>query len=194
MTLDGRLRIGAAIAAAACLSLPAAAATGKVVDADGNPVADARICYVAAGVGETFCVRTAADGRYALPSGSLPSLRISAKGFFVQSVPANDRAEPVVLVRAGAIAVRLVDAGDGEAVEGGEVYVLLPWGEEKGPFPVNAAGVEIGSLPPGPATVVGRCGGYLESRVGPVAIEAGRPRTLVLKLVALAPARPAAQP
>lgn len=135
------LGVGAAIAALVFGGLPVGGATGRLVDPEGNPVAGARIRYVAAGTGETFCDRTAADRRCVLPGGSLPSLRISAKGFFVRSVPADDRVEPIVLAR-------LVDARDGRALDGGEVHVAYAWGEERGPYPANAAGVEIGSLAP----------------------------------------------
>lgn len=183
-------RVGVVVLAlAALLGTPARATSGKVVDAEGKSVQDAKVCYVVGGVNEDFCVRTGVDGRYVLPSSALPSIRVLAKGYFPRSAPSGDLAEPLVVAKACAVRVKLTRA-DGAAVPAGEVWVALPWGEERGPFPARAAGVEVGSLPPIGVIVVARAEGLVETHSPVVPLSPGEAREIVLSL----PSRPAPAP
>lgn len=87
------LGVGAAGAALVFGGLPVGGAAGRVVDPEESTVADGRICYVAAGAGETFCDRTAADGRYVLPGDSVPSVPTVVRKL-VALAPVREGAQP----------------------------------------------------------------------------------------------------
>jgi hypothetical protein len=162
-------------------ALPAAAASGTVVDSDGNPVAQARACLFAeADTG--FCVETDERGYYRLPTTSVDTVRITAEGFLSQFVAAVPQSSPVVLRRAAAILVHVVDAGDGSPLSGGTVAITYFSGRTIDGHPFNRSGVKVSTLEPGSALVRASLAGYRDSDGLPVVLTAGERAEVTLRL------------
>lgn len=162
-------------------ALPAAAASGSVLDSDGNPVVGARACLWAEA--ETgFCVETDERGYFRLPSSSVPSVRITADGFLSQVVAAVHQSSPVVLRKAAALLVHVVDAADGSALSGGTVAITYFSGRTIDGLPFNRAGVKVSTLEPGSALVRASLPGYRDSGGASVALAAGERTEVTLRL------------
>jgi hypothetical protein len=176
----------AALAFAA--SLPAAASVeGTVVDEDNEPIKGARVCYLEEGA-ELLCVETDKQGRYALLDSRLDTVRAHAPRYLPVTFSAVDQQAPVVLRRAPALLVRLVDGASGEPIAKGEVFVTFSSGKEMGPFPANAAGVRIRRLiTAGEVRVLGKAEGYRDAKPQAVTLVAGEESEVVLELEADGP-------
>ncbi len=159
---------------------PAAAASATVVDSDGNPVAGARACLWAEA--ETICVETDERGYFRLPTTSVPTVRITAEGFLTQFVAAVHQSFPVVLRKAAALLVRVVDAADGSALSGGTVAITYYSGRTIEGLPFNRAGVRISTLEPGSAVVRASHSEYQDSDGVPVTLAAGERTEVTLRL------------
>jgi len=139
--------------------LPATALSGKVVDVEGQPIANANACLIVDGV-PGFCSTTDKNGEFDLVDTDVTRMRVSAEDFQPKYLPAVTQEEPIVLRRAAWIHVRLVDSATGEPVANGKVTLTYPSGVRKGPFPVNRAGVRVGQLPAGEVVVSVAADGY----------------------------------
>jgi len=139
--------------------LPATALSGKVVDVEGEPIANANACLIVDGV-PGFCTTTDENGEFDLVDTDVTRMRVSAQDFQPKYLPAVTQEKPIVLRRAAWIHVRLVDAATGEPVASGKVTLTYPSGLRKGPFPVNRAGVRVGHLPAGEVVVSVEADGY----------------------------------
>jgi hypothetical protein len=160
----------------------AGAARGQVVDPEGNPVENARACFVLKKKEMTMCARTDERGFYELPPSHAMKIEVSARGFLPLTIAAVDQDAPVALSRAARLRVRIVDARTGEAIRQSEVALFYPSGAGKGPVPANASGVILGTLPPGEVVVVARAIGYREGRSDAIALEGGTVSEAVLEL------------
>jgi len=150
---------------AVALGPPASAApgvspSGVVVDPDGKPVVEAKACLIVGGA-EGLCDRTGVDGRYALPASGALTVRIAASGFLPVSVAAVPQQSPIVLERAAALVVLVLDAATGEGVPA-EVTLVYATGRQLGPFPANRAGLALKTLPGGEVRVVAKAKGYAD--------------------------------
>jgi len=173
-----RTRLAACLLAAAG---PAAAATGTVIDPAGKPIAGARVCHFMDNI-EILCAISKDNGSFDIIDSTAMPMRVTAEGFLPEVVPAAGHQE-ITLRRAPILLVRLVDAQTAAPIDRGEVLVVYSPTEAKGPFPANRAGVRIQRLlRPGPARLVGRAEGYLDSRPEVVTIEAGKEVELTLRL------------
>lgn len=162
-------------------AFPAAAASGTVVDPDGNPVEGARAClWTEADTG--FCVETDARGYYRLPTTSVESVRVTAGGFLSQFVAAVHQSSPVVLRRAAALLVHVVDAADGSELTGGTVAITYFSGRTIDGLPFNRAGVSVSTLEPGSALVRASLPGYRDAGGVPVTLAAGERTEITLRL------------
>jgi hypothetical protein len=172
------LAVGVALAAGPALGL-----TGSVVDDRGQPVPFARACWVRQGV-ELICVEADARGVFDLPGSELQEIRLSADDLFPRTLPAAEVARgPIALERSPVLTVRLVRAGTGEPIAGGEVVVVYPTGKEVGPFPVNANGVRVRRvLPPGDVRVIARAPGFAELPPRALTLVGGQAIDLKLEL------------
>lgn len=159
---------------------PAAATSGRVADPAGNPVEGARACIVADGA-EGVCSETDAAGWYRLPDTKLPKVRISARGYLPRIVAAVDQ-EIVVLKPSAALRARLLDAGSGEPIARGELTLASPSGRKTGPFPVNAAGLQVATVAPGRFVPTGRAPGYRDQVGAEVELLPGKETEIVLRL------------
>jgi hypothetical protein len=139
--------------------LPATALSGKVVDVEGQPIANANACLIVDGV-PGFCGTTDENGDFDLVDTDVTRMRISARDFQPKYLPAVTQEEPIVLRRAAWIHVRLVDSATGEPVAAGKITLTYPSGLQKGPFPVNRRGVRVGHLPAGEVVVSVEADGY----------------------------------
>jgi hypothetical protein len=144
---------------AALAWLPVAALTGKVVDAEGNPVPNANACLIVDGV-PGFCTTTDENGNFDLLDTDVSRMRISAPDYLPKYLPAMTQEEPIVLRRAARILVRLVDASTGEGIPKGKVTLTYPSGLQKGPFPSNRAGVRVRQLLAAEVLVRAEADGY----------------------------------
>lgn len=168
-------------AALLLVPVPARAASGKVVDEQGKPLSGAKACYML-GSTEALCVDADAQGSWSLPESRVSSVRVSAKGYMPKLVPAGENNATVVLERAASLKVRLVDAATGAPIAHGTVWLTYASGSRKGPFPINAAGVEIATLPVGEATPSATSDGYTELKGKTLELEAGARAEIVLEL------------
>lgn len=161
--------------------VPALAASGTVVDPEGKPIAGARACLWA----ETdtgFCVDTDDRGYYGLPTTSVEAVRITADGFLSQFVAAVHQSSPIVLQRAAAILVRVVDATDGSPLSGGRVTITYFSGRTIDGLPFNRSGVKVSTLEPGTALVRASLSGYRDSEGVSVTLRAGERAEVSLRL------------
>lgn len=154
--------------------------TGRVVDGDGKPVEGARACLMVAGA-EGLCDATDGDGFYGLPSSEVASVRIVARGYLPRSVAAVSQESPVVLEKAASLRVRLLDKSTKKGLSG-EVVLAYTSGRKLGPFPTNAAGVSLPTLPQGETIPTGRAEGYFDLTGPPVTLVAGSEKAIVLEL------------
>ncbi len=172
---------GCALLVGVTAVFPAAAASGTVVDSDGNPVAGARAClWAEADTG--FCVETDAHGYYRLPTTSVESVRITADGFLSQFVAAVHQSSPVVLRKAASLRVYVVDAADGSPLSGGTVAITYFSGRTIDGLPFNRAGVRVSTLEPGSALVRASLPGYHDSGGVSVTLTAGERTDVTLRL------------
>ena len=163
-------------------AVPALAVTGKIVDTEQTPIADAEICYLAAGGATLLCAQTDEDGRYELPDSEQDRIRVTATDHVYRVLPVEELPESIVLLRAARVLVRLTDAETGERIGDGRVWVVSASGRRHGPLPCRAAGVRVRSLAPGPAEVFAGAEGYVQSEPTPVTLEAGGESEVVLEL------------
>ena len=170
------------------------AATGHVVDPEGNPIEDARACFVLKKDDMTMCARTDERGYYELPPSHAMKIEILARGFLPVTIAAVDQDAPVPLHRAAKLRVTVVDARTGDPIDASEVALFYPTGAGKGPVPVGASGAILGTLPPGEVIVVARAIGYLEGRNAGIKLEGGVERETVLKLEPALPPAPRDSP
>lgn len=171
-----------ALAAALLLGAGVAlAASGHVVDPDGNPIKGAGVCTIAAEQ-NLLCAETDAEGYYSLPPGG-DRVRIRSAGYLIETVAAIARDEPVRLRPAAKLEARFVDAA-GAPVSGVSFYLSRPDGRRHGPLgPTNATGIVIVStLEPGEALLSAAGDGYEPSTGHPVALRGGRTTTLTVRL------------
>lgn len=153
------LTAAAFVAALAAAEPSVWAASGRVLDTNGNPMPGAQACVVVGGKLEG-CATTDEAGFYRVPAGQQLSVRVWAPGFLPVLVAAVDQESPVVLRRAAKLLVRVVDADTGAKLSGGSVAVIDLSGRQKGGFPFNKAGVSIADLEPGQVLVVASLDGY----------------------------------
>jgi hypothetical protein len=106
------------------------------------------------------------------------------KGYLPKSVPARTSREPIVLEHGAALRVKLVDATSGKAPSEAKVELKYASGKTLGPFPANAFGLALPTLPPGAATVVVSATGYRPASSEPFVLEARREREVEVRLVA----------
>jgi len=162
-------------------SLPAAAISGKVVDTEGRPIANANACLIVDGV-PGFCSTTDENGNFDLVDTDVSRMRVSARDFQPKYLPAVTQEEPIVLRRAAWIHVRLVDSATGEPVATGKVTLTYPSGVRKGPFPVNRAGVRVGHLPAGEVAVSVEADGYRHAEGQSAKLVAGEESAVTVQL------------
>jgi hypothetical protein len=173
----------AATALAAIVASPALAVTGTVADTEGEPIDRARVCHLQLESGrEIYCVDTDERGRFEIVDSEVNELRISAPGFFPETVPASGH-HAIVLEQSPTLLVRLVDATTRESIEEGEVFVIYPSAKKKGPFPANRAGVRITRvLQPGEVRLLASADGYEPSEPLSVTLERGKESEATLEL------------
>ncbi len=181
--LGPRILISTVAAMVAIAGAPALAVSGSVTDTSGKPIAEARVCHYQVETNiEPLCVETDTEGRFEVIDSRSLKLRVSAPGYFPQTVEALGHHE-VVLERSPSLRVRLVDATTKEPIDQGEVFVIYPSARRKGPFPANRNGVLITRvLDPGQIRVIGRAEGYADSEAVPVKLERGQESEATLEL------------
>jgi hypothetical protein len=180
----GRCILVSTVAAmAVVVGTPVLAASGSVTDTSGKPIAKARVCHFQVETNiEPLCVETDTEGRFEVIDSASMKVRVSAPGFFPQTVAATGHHE-IVLERSPSLRVRLVDATTQEPIDEGEVFVIYPSARRKGPFPANRNGVLITRvLDPGQIRVIGRAEGYEESEAVAVELERGQESEATLEL------------
>jgi hypothetical protein len=168
---------------------PELSPSGIVVDPERKPVSGAKACLIVGGA-EGLCNVTGDDGRYALPASASMTVRIAASGFLPISVAAIPQASPIVLERAAALAVLVVDAATGEGVAA-EVTVVYTTGRQLGPFPANRAGLALKTLPAGEVRVLAKAENYADGPGEAVTLVRGKKSETRVLLVRKAPALPA---
>jgi hypothetical protein len=164
----------------------AGAASGRVADPAGRPIAGARAC-IQVGGGDGVCSSTDATGWYELPETTLPTVRITAAGYLPKSVAAVDQEGVIVLDVAAALRARLLDAASGEPIRQGQLVLAASSGRRTGPFPVNAAGLRVATLVPGRLVPTGSAPGYRDAVGEEVDFLAGKETEIVLRLTPLSP-------
>ncbi len=146
-----------------------AAATGKIVDPDGVPIAGAQICEQVEGAPDR-CVSADANGVYNIENPLRASLLVRTSGFVARVIDAAPLSQPVMLQRAAVLRVNVVDGADGRPLAKGKVMIDSPSGRRIGDFvPFNKAGVRISTLDPGIVFVRAEADGYQPG--GPVPVE-----------------------
>jgi hypothetical protein len=161
----------------------ALAVTGTVKDTEGRPIANARVCHFQTETSlEIYCVGSDARGHFEIVDSKVNQLRVSAVGYFPETVPASgDHA--IVLKRSPTLLVRLVDAFTQEPLAKGEVFVIYPSAKKKGPFPTNRAGVRIARvLQPGEVRLIAHAEGYAPSDPFALTLEPGKQSEATLEL------------
>lgn len=173
----------AAVAVMALTVIPALAASGEVIDADGKPVAGATVCHVPPNSAvDLLCVESDERGRFDIMDSEENTLRIAADGFFPESTPATGH-HVVTLRQSPSLFVLVVDAATEEPLDESEVFVVYPSAKRMGPFPARQAGVRIlRILEPGVVRVIAKAGGYEEGSPVEVTLEPGEASEVVLKL------------
>jgi hypothetical protein len=161
--------------------VPCWAASGRVTDPAGKPLVGAKACFVANNK-EGKCALTDAQGHYSLPDDGGTKVRILAPGFLARTVAAVDQESPIVLNPAAKLRARLVDAKTGKPIAKGELRVTYPSGAQTPIFPVNAAGLVAGGLPPGIAMVSATANGYRPGGGLTIELVAGQEASIEVKL------------
>jgi len=174
------------MAAATCAAVTgssALAATGTVADTEGRAIAEARVCHFQTETKvEIYCVGSDARGHFEIVDSEVNQLRVSAEGYFPETVPASGH-YAIVLVRSPTLLVRIVDASTGEPLDEGEVFVIYPSAKKKGPFPANRAGVRIARvLQPGEVRLIAHAEGYAPGDPFAVTLEPGKESEATLEL------------
>lgn len=165
--------------------VPVMAPCGSVIDRDGRPIQDARVCYIKAGVDQA-CARTDENGTYDLPASDSSMLRVAAEDYMPKVLAAADQAAPIVLEKTPVLFVQLVDAQSGEPLGQGSVQVIYPSGESRGPFPANAAGVRVQRvLQPGQVRLHVEADGFTQEHLEAAVLKAGQETKVVVKLTRL---------
>jgi hypothetical protein len=174
------LLLAATVSAAAVA--PALAVEGFVVDADGKPIEDARVCYVV-GNAELFCSETNDKGRFELPGSLQDGIRVVADDYLPRTILVAEATTPVVLERSPTLLVKLVDASNGKPISEGQVSVVYSSGQFHGPFPVNASGVRIRRvLRPGEARMLVVAAGYRQPQPQPIDLVPGKETEVSIEL------------
>lgn len=159
---------------------PALAFSGTVVDEQGRAIEGATACILADGK-PLICDETDASGYYTLLDTRLTTLRIRKTGYVPAMLAPVTQEAPIVLRRAAALRVRVVDAATGAPVGGGRVVVSYPSGRVLDDFPFNASGVHIATIEPGPVRIRADVRGFRGDAVD-VALEAGHEAAVVLEV------------
>jgi hypothetical protein len=174
------------MAAATCAVMTgplALAATGTVKDSEGRPIADASVCHFQTETKvEIYCVGSDARGHFEIVDSEVNELRVSAVGYFPETVPASGH-HAIVLERSPTLLVRLVDAETRRPLAKGEVFVIYPSAKKKGPFPTNRAGVRIARvLQPGDVRLIAHAEGYAPSEPVALTLDPGKESEATLEL------------
>jgi hypothetical protein len=171
-----------AVASALLLALPPVA-SGQVVGEDGAPVPGAEVCLFDTEGQRVDCVSTDAQGFYRLENPTLPNLLVQAPGFKAEAVLAAPQNQPVVLRRAVALTVRVVDAQTGQPIEKGTVTFHLPSGKNVGSeVPFNRSGVKVSNMSAGETMIRAHADGYVSGDPVVVNLTPGKPHDVVVKL------------
>ena len=181
MTTPTVRRAAAAIACACCCVTASFAASGRVVGPDGKPLEGAKACLVA-GQADLLCAPTDAAGYFKLPDATSSTLRVSHAGYFPREVAAVDQESPIALELAASFRARLLDAATGKPIPKGEIFLTFATGRRKGPFPCNAAGVEVATIDPGEAIPSATAKGYKGATGDAVHLVAGKQTSIELRL------------
>ncbi|HKQ62150.1 MAG TPA: carboxypeptidase-like regulatory domain-containing protein [Candidatus Polarisedimenticolaceae bacterium] len=167
---------------AGCAAVGEPGKPDTVLDAQGQPLAGARVCY-AEGPLEVLCVESDAAGHYELPAEDrVSSIRASKSGYLTQTIPSSERVRPIVMRAAAALWVRLKNAATGEPIPRGELDLAFASGKKNGPFPVNRNGVRIGSLPAENVALTARAEGFAAAAPRTLQLAAGEETTVELEL------------
>jgi len=157
------------------------AASGIVIDPQGEPLEGVRVCYWVASV-EQLCVSTDGSGTWELPRSRIDTIRLTLDGYLPKKTVGGDHPEPLILELAAMLLVKLEDTA-GESIESGQVEVLYSSGKRIGPFPISrAAGTRIRSLRPGPVVIIARSVGYEEGRASESELLAGEEIVAIVRL------------
>ena len=177
------VRALAGLALVALTGTSAWAVTGYIRNAEGETLEGITICYHQASINlDQMCVTSNVDGSFEVPDSSALTLRVKATGYYAQILPAAGHHE-IVLERSPTLTVRLVDAATGEPIESGEVFIVYPSARQKGPFPVNRAGVRIARiLELGEVQLLATAEGYTLDKPQRVELERGKQTEVTLKL------------
>jgi hypothetical protein len=158
----------------------ALALSGTVVDALGIPVEGAESCLISGGQ-PVLCVPTDANGFWRLTDTAAESIRITKSGFLPATLAPTTPPAPIVLERAAALRVRVVDP-QGNPVGSGTLTLVYASGRKIGPLPFNRAGMLHPSLPPGAVRVTAEADGWSLPAPVAVTLEAGREREAVVRM------------
>jgi len=113
-------------------------------------------------------------------------IRIVADHHLIEEVRASGH-HTVLMRPCPTLNARLVDAATGEPLETGEVHVVYPTSNKKGPFPVNRSGVQIQRvLEAGEVQLLGNATGYEDAEPLPITLVAGKAVDAVIELRATA--------
>ncbi len=158
------------------------AASGRVVGADGKPIATAEVCNVVEGVSKG-CVPVNGEGYYHLDAPEGHSVFVRATGYRPLRVAAVEQSAPVVLHRAATLLLKIVDAASHKPIAKGMVTLNYSSGMRVGSaVPFNAAGVRIGSLEPGDVLARAEADGYEPGGPLPVTLHEGIEATVTLEM------------
>lgn len=173
----------AAAAWALAAAVPAAAASGRVVDERGNPIADASACLMAEGA-EVQCVSTDSMGRFALLPTRHPSIRVRRSGYMPVTVANVDQESPIVLPLAATIRVRVVESTTAKPPrKRGTMALVFPDGRIADDFPLTEAGeIVIRPVRPGGVRVRVRIEGYDDGGGSEAVLEAGKETEVIVKV------------
>ncbi len=160
----------------------APSASGRVVDPEGRPIAGAEVCAVLAGGAPGLCGRSREDGSYDLPANATGEVRIVVRGYLPRTIAAVAQGQPIVLERAAALRIRIVDRVTGKPAETAQVEIVYADGRKLGAFPANASGLSLPTLPVGAARVVVRGPGFKEARSEVVQLQGGRATEVVVSI------------
>lgn len=168
-----------------CGLLPAsawAAATGRVVDPDGKPIAGIEVCNILHEVA-IDCIKTDAQGYYRIAKPSGVDVFIRGSGYVPRRAAAVESSTPIVLKRAASLLIHVVDADTGQPVPSGKVILNYTSGLQIGKeAPFNRAGVQISSLRPG--AILARCEapGYAPAGPDTVILGEGEQKAITLAM------------
>jgi hypothetical protein len=177
------------LAPALCLALtvPAVAAlTGTVTDPERKPIAAAKVCYLLRGA-EGLCVETDARGFFELPESRIDTIGISAEGYVPRTLAAAVQDVPIELRPAAKLLVRFRSTKDDQPIAEGKLFLILPSGQRRGPFPFNRQGVRIGSLEAGSYGLLARAEGMAQQKAVAVTLEERKQAEVVVEMSPIEP-------